>query len=99
MATHDAALVTHAAAIAAAGRGRAPTAPTPTALPLNAAWGTFVVQILAKLTADHYHIMATCRMPQTGLANHTRNMIWSALSMRQVGYSLESMLNLKFDVN
>lgn len=87
--THNAAMTAHAAAVAAAGRGRPPAAPVPPVLPLGAAWGTSIGQ-MAKLTADHYGML-----PQTGLANNTRNLVWASLSLRQVGISAESMINLK----
>ena len=58
------------------------------ALPFGAPAGTSQGQ-MAMLVIHHFGVD-----PNTGLARNSRDQLWSSLSMRQVGYSLESIINL-----
>ena len=58
-------------------------------LPLGAPAGTSEGQ-MALLVADSFG-----NLPTTGLTEETRDAKWTAITLRQVGYTPESMLNLK----
>ena len=78
-------LATVVAANAANAGGQAAAVALPFGAPPGTSPGQHALRIL-----DNYG-----RPPTTGLTAHHRDMAWAQLSLRQVGYSEESMLKLK----